>query len=304
MLPLYLQPVINDPSSYVIVALMLLFAFLWFLIPADRHRTERLFLLCVALGPCSRCVGAVLQWLIYQCPLKYDLYIYRIDAWFGEPSFRLGQWLMGKPVPILLIVFTYGFVTAAILGTVVLYAYLRSETEAHQIAVTFIVNLVAAVGFYLIFPVCGPMFAFPDFPRMPPAGILPHPMAISAPPNGLPSVHMSTALLVCWFLRHWWWGRIAGVAFVFFTVLATLGSGQHYLFDLFCSVPYAIGVVWVTHMRERRVPFRRMRLFAVVLQHEHIGALHQGKLLPETVVKTAASRTALSDGHMREPRSQ
>jgi membrane-associated phospholipid phosphatase len=60
-------------------------------------------------------------------------------------------------------------------------------------------------------------------------------------PNGIPSVHASTALLVLWFLRRWWWGRISGVVFLILTIFATLGSGEHYLFDLFCALRYAIG---------------------------------------------------------------
>src|SRR5207247_2117622 len=67
----------------------------------------------------------------------------------------------------------------------------------------------------------------------------PHMIPIDAAPNGIPSVHMATALLIFWFLRRWWWGSLIGLVFILLTILATLGLGQHYLFDLICAIPYA-----------------------------------------------------------------
>jgi membrane-associated phospholipid phosphatase len=71
-------------------------------------------------------------------------------------------------------------------------------------------------------------------------------MSITAAPNGVPSVHASTALLVLWFSRSWTPFFISGWIFLALTALATLGSGQHYLFDLFCAVPYAALVIWIS----------------------------------------------------------
>jgi hypothetical protein len=46
---------------------------------------------------------------------------------------------------------------------------------------------------------------------------------------------------------------VAGTAFLALTVLATLGSGQHYLFDLFCAVPYAGAIAFLgSRIRMRR----------------------------------------------------
>jgi len=76
-------------------------------------------------------------------------------------------------------------------------------------------------------------------------------MTISAAPNGVPSVHTSTALLVLYFLRHWRFGMVAGSVFLGLTVLATLGSGQHYFFDLLCALPYSALILWLGSRSER-----------------------------------------------------
>jgi membrane-associated phospholipid phosphatase len=65
---------------------------------------------------------------------------------------------------------------------------------------------------------------------------------------------MSSALLIFWFLMPWPWGRAIGGIYLGLMVLATLGSGQHYLFDLICAVPYATLVIWVVRILDVRLP--------------------------------------------------
>jgi hypothetical protein len=252
MLSAFLTYVITNPSSVVLELLMGFIGFRWFLVPADRRRTELLFVFGAILGPISLLLQVVLPELSRLRPMKYDLYIYRFDMPFGQPSFRLGEIVATHPWCKILVIVSYNLIFVAVLGTLAAYLWLRSEAETIMVVKAFVLNCFAAIAFYLIFPVCGPVFAFPHYPQTPPENIVPHPLAINAAPNGIPSVHTSTALLVLWFLRRWWWGRIAGGVFLALTILATLGSGEHYLFDLFCAVPYAIGVVWIVYRLDRR----------------------------------------------------
>jgi membrane-associated phospholipid phosphatase len=124
------------------------------------------------------------------------------------------------------------------------YIWLASEAETALLARAFFLNLFLAVPFYLAIPVCGPAFAYPavwkTFPLHLPNDSPRHMIPIDAAPNGIPSVHMATALLIFWFLRRWWWGSLVGFGFVLLTILSTLGLGQHYLFDLICAIPYAV----------------------------------------------------------------
>jgi membrane-associated phospholipid phosphatase len=118
----------------------------------------------------------------------------------------------------------------------------RSElNETLRVARTLVFNLVAALPIYVLVPACGPRNTFPKyFPDVVPHGIYPHSAALVGPPNAFPSVHTSSALLIFWFLRKWPAGRIFGLVFLLLTIVATLGSGEHWFVDLIAAVPYTI----------------------------------------------------------------
>ena len=63
------------------------------------------------------------------------------------------------------------------------------------------------------------------------------------PRNAIPSMHLAWALLIWWTSREMRYGRWFSLAFVFGTVLATLGGGEHYLVDLVAAFPFSL-VVW------------------------------------------------------------
>src|SRR5262249_9373891 len=59
--------------------------------------------------------------------------------------------------------------------------------------------------------------------------------------NAVPSGHVAWTLTLFWFARRYC-GRFVQIAtglYLFFTILATLGFGQHYVVDLILSVPFA-----------------------------------------------------------------
>jgi PAP2 superfamily protein len=208
--------------------------------PGADKRTDWLVAAAAIAVPAELAAQAITVWLSDLRPAKYDLYIYWLDGRLGfQPSFAIGQLTAHHLWLHQLLAFTYGSCTLGMLAVFIAYLWLRSETETVDLVRAFGLNLFAAVPIYLLVPVCGPAFAFADFPALP-AQLSPHLIAISAPPNGIPSVHFSTALLVAWFARHWPVGRVAGAIYVVLTAAATMGSGQHYLFDLLIAVPYAM----------------------------------------------------------------
>jgi hypothetical protein len=218
----------------------------WFSVPADRKRTEWAIVissLCLPLDALAQIAANYLSWLT---PNKYDQYVYLFDAHLGHPSFALGRAVFGSRALFALVSISYGLLPVMMVATLYVYLWQRSESETLRLAKAFLLNLFLAVPLYLLFPVCGPRFAFREFPFLQPFGLIPHAMAITAAPNGVPSVHASTALLVLWFSRNWTPFFISAWIFLALTVLATLGSGQHYLFDLFCAVPYAALVAWIS----------------------------------------------------------
>jgi hypothetical protein len=61
--------------------------------------------------------------------------------------------------------------------------------------------------------------------------------------NAIPSLHMAWVLLVWWNSKGLSrWIRVIALAFVIFTVLATLGTGEHYFVDLVVAFPFAVMV--------------------------------------------------------------
>lgn len=251
---------LNFLITYPSVAIAFLFVFVfigrWNLVPADRRRSEYLLVMTLFSVIAGSVAQAIANNLTYLRPLKYDLYIYQIDKVFGEPSFILGRLVSDHIWLQYLVGFSYGIIPMMMLGVFAAYLYFRSEREAWQVVWTFGLNFMAILPLYLLCPVCGPRFAFPDFPTLPAHAAL-RAIPLSFAPNGIPSGHTSAALLIFWLLRPWLWGRIAGTVFLGLTIFATLGSGQHYFFDLLCAVPYAAGIYWIarnlTAVRQRRV---------------------------------------------------
>ena len=102
--------------------------------------------------------------------------------------------------------------------------------------------------FYNLLPALGPVHVFGQaFPWHPLAAAqaarLLEPIALSGAPNAIPSLHMAWVLLVWWYSRGLaWWERAVAFAFLFFTALATLGTGEHYFVDLVVAFPFALGM--------------------------------------------------------------
>jgi len=242
---------ISFPSVVLVALLAVVLWIRWNLVPSDRKRTE-IFLALVALAePAEILAQLVANGISSLCPLKYDLYIYHFDKIFGSPSFAVGQLVFRHEWLLILVSIVYGLLPIAVLITLGSYLWLVGVEEMVRALKAFVLNLFAALPVYLCIPVCGPQFAFRDFPRAPQM-VAPHPMDLSAAPNGIPSVHFSTSLLVLWFLSRWKCGRIVGFAFAALMVIATLGSGQHYCLDLLCAIPYVAGVLWVTGLKESK----------------------------------------------------
>ena len=239
---------INYPAVPVVLLLVLFFAARWFMVPDDLKRTEWVLVASALTIPASALAQATANSLSRFRPLKYDQFVYRFDDLLGQPSFILGRIAEHHVGFKVLISVSYGLLPVMIVATFATYLWLRTQAETIRLVWAFLLNLFLAVPLYLLFPVCGPALAFSDFPAHPPAHLIPHLINLSAAPNGVPSVHTSGALLVLWFLRRWWWGACTGTIFLALTVLATLGSGQHYAFDLFSAVPYTFAVIGLSRL--------------------------------------------------------
>ena len=189
----------------------------------------------------------LLHWTSANHPKVLDLYLFSFDSSLGiQFPFVMGQafsnwpWLrlagvlfyIGLPIPI-----------------AVVYSgqLLRVREKAVPAMAAFLATGPIGVIFYNLFPALGPVHLFGQgFPWHPlslaqAAGIVAQPVAMPGPPNAIPSLHMAWVLLVWWYSRGLSaWERAIALLFLFFTTLATLGTGEHYFIDLIVAFPFAL----------------------------------------------------------------
>jgi hypothetical protein len=191
----------------------------------------------------------LLHWTAANHPKALDLYLFSFDSSLGVQfpflagqAFAIWPWLrlvailfyIGLPVPI-----------------AVIYSgqLLRVREKAIPSMVAFLATGPIGIIFYNLFPALGPVHLFlQGFPWHPltieqASRLLAEPIAIDGPPNAIPSLHMAWVLLVWWYSRRLsWWERFVALLFLSFTVLATLGTGEHYFIDLIVAFPFALMV--------------------------------------------------------------
>ena len=185
-------------------------------------------------------------------PRTFDLYLYAFDGSFGfQPSFFFGRVMAHSFLLRNAAVLTYvslPFVMA------VVYA-LRQSPDAKQPAWDVMTMLMlAGMGgwvLYNVVPATGPAFAFArDFPwRSLPYSSLHKlfleqiPVAGDFPRNAIPSLHMAWVLLIYWSAKGLSrWSRFFLIGYAVLTVVATLGTGEHYFVDLVASLPFALAI--------------------------------------------------------------
>jgi hypothetical protein len=196
-------------------------------------------------------------------PKTFDLYAYAFDGCLGfQPSFLLGGFLNSAPWLFPLVKITY---EGIVLAMAALYAAFMSRRQKPIWELIEILFAAAMIGylFFSVFPVCGPRYAFVgSFPNASlPYAALHHlaleriPVAPRFPRNGVPSLHMTWALLIWWNTRSLpRWMRASALALVITTVFDTLATGEHYVFDLVVALPFSL---WMQASMAHTVSFKR-----------------------------------------------
>lgn len=196
-------------------------------------------------------------------PVVFDLYLYRFDASLGfQPSFVLGRLFLASPV---IRAVAFSVYASLPLGLVLLFLITERQTGFRHRAAIAAVLLSGVVGFafYQVCPALGPIYAFAQqFPFHAPIQVPVSPGHFGDfPRNAMPSLHVVWALVLWWNLRlaaakrdnvRRWISCVA-LAYLFITVIATMGFGEHYAVDLVVAVPVATTMqAWaVRHARVR-----------------------------------------------------
>lgn len=175
-------------------------------------------------------------------PGKYDLLLYSLDERLGQPSFLVGQILQHSSALWNLSTTSYYALALATALPFSLHTFSKIVFPINIVKMLILSSTVCWI-IYLVFPACGPRYAFPEnFPFSYPAIQSIRVITLSAPPNALPSLHMAAALLIWWNVRPWLWARCVTVVFLGFTGLAVLGTGEHYLIDVIVAFPFALAI--------------------------------------------------------------
>ncbi len=185
-------------------------------------------------------------------PQTDDAWLYAFDGSLGlQPSFFVGKLMYNSVVLTRSAMLTYLSLPFAM--AVVCAWQIRPGARQISWNMLAVLSLAGVGGWFLygVVPGTGPIYAFsPDFPWHPLAyndlfSFALHKMSIPAniPRNAMPSLHVGWAVLLWWNSRGFPGVLRVGLAlYLLLTVIATLGSGQHYLVDLVVSLPFALTV--------------------------------------------------------------
>jgi hypothetical protein len=175
-------------------------------------------------------------------PLVRDSHLFLFDGSLGfQPSFAVGRLFQAAPLLRSGCLFVYSILPfVELLGFLV---FLRSNRRmvVNPFIVFMLVGLIG-MALFAVCPATGPVYAFKSFPHLP--LVVPSAAAVpqqGAPRNAIPSLHTAWALLLWWNLRgQKQWISWSALVFLFFTLLATMGFGEHYFVDLVVAVPFSL----------------------------------------------------------------
>jgi hypothetical protein len=175
-------------------------------------------------------------------PQPFDLNLYAVDSRLGLPLWRVAAEALRSCRPL---ANACAFVYTALWLAQVLSMLLFLKGKRRMAANPFFTIPVAGVlgcVLYQICPASGPLYAFGnDFPHVTTSTARVVAGLAQAPRNAVPSLHAAWALLIFWSTKGYGAGlRWAAAVFLTLTLVATLGSGEHYLVDLIVGLVFAV----------------------------------------------------------------
>lgn len=182
-------------------------------------------------------------------PKTFDVLLYSFDSSLRvQISFLAGQFLLKN---LWLRTASLAIYIALPLPLALVYAsqLRRQKEKALAVMIAFLATGPIGVLCYNMLPACGPVHLFgAAFPWHPLSTadamqLSVVPVLMKGARNAIPSLHMTWVLLVWWNSRGLArWIRGIAMLFVVLTVLATLGTGEHYFIDLVVAFPFSLMV--------------------------------------------------------------
>ena len=182
----------------------------------------------------------------------YDLYLYAADGAFGfQPSFLCGRAMAASPTLRVVCLLAYLSLPLVMAFVVAFRVPIQAERASWDVISLLMLAGMGGWALYNVVPATGPIYAFAaSFPHQSlPYAVLPKlllekiPVALSAPRNAIPSLHLTWVLLLYWNTKGMSRGmRLFLAIYLVLTAVSTLGTGEHYFLDLVAAVPYALTV--------------------------------------------------------------
>ncbi|HET6930056.1 MAG TPA: phosphatase PAP2 family protein [Candidatus Acidoferrum sp.] len=231
------------------------------------------------------CASYFLEWGARARPTVLDLYLFSFDASLHiQPAFLMGQLFAKFPNFAAVSVIVYLSLPVAI-GLTFAGCVRRDRENAVPAVIAFLITGPIGACFYTTFPALGPVHIFLNrFPwvsltAQQVQSLVLEPVAMAGPRNAIPSLHAAWIFLVFWYARRLSLvERVAAGGFVFFTLCATLGTGEHYFVDLIVAVPFTVMIVAVTQIlcvREQRKAWGALA-YGLLTTLAWFGALRYG----------------------------
>jgi len=173
-----------------------------------------------------------------------DELLLAFDRSFGYGEASLGRWFAAVPA----VDHFFSLVYCGLpLAVALQYLALPSLQARRRFGIAVLLAAFLVVPFFVACPAAGPGYLLrSDWPGSVYAPA--HPVAKIIPNvalNTTPSDHFAWALVILWFAWKYcgWKVRAAALLFAICTVLATLGTGEHYIIDLVLSVPFVAAIL-------------------------------------------------------------
>jgi hypothetical protein len=222
-------------NSAVVWMLGILGLLIWMLFHPRENFSPKILLFILAFLVLGPACDAVMHTENHRFPLKFDYFLYLVDQSLGISAFWVARHFSEWQRSVLFQIYES--------LTLVMIAWYgvnlkTKDGQPRRLLTAYGITFLVGPCLYLILPACGPRHAFgAAFPMETPSvsAVL---IKLDGWPNAIPSLHVSTALVLAFFagrnqvLRWIAWTYVAG------TVLATLAF-EHYVVDLIVAAPFA-----------------------------------------------------------------
>jgi hypothetical protein len=193
--------------------------------------------------------GAYLRWIDAVMPMKYEPLLMRLETYV--PLSRACAIAYGHShalrVITNIIYLSLAYVMIAFYG----WHLMSPSGRPTRLLLAFVLAFCVGPLLYPLLPACGPVYAFPGYPKLP--AHLGSTMPLSGLPNCVPSLHMVVALLLVFYRLPGRFSAWASGLFAAGTAWATLATGEHYAVDLLVAIPFTVFVALAVERRRSAV---------------------------------------------------